>query len=175
MATLPKDALVLCGGDNDIYPLWYQQMVLGQRPDVTVIGTNWLLSGFYRKYFAAAGRPKIPMTILDRPLMDYKYQVDALLVRGTILPNFAQGRRLFMTYNDAMLFNYFDPQPVAALMSPHYKELSGYPLPEYLPASRLFELKPNPLLAAMDPAALEQEIKSSYHFPDTAPGALPLP
>ncbi|MEO7217481.1 MAG: DUF2723 domain-containing protein [Gemmatimonadaceae bacterium] len=56
--------IIVTGGDNDTFPLWYAQYVEGVRPDVTVIideylGMNWFVHQLLRapihKYDAAAG------------------------------------------------------------------------------------------------------------------------
>ena len=46
---LPEDAILLTGGDNDTFPLWYLQAAEGVRPDVTVLNlsllnTEWFLN-----------------------------------------------------------------------------------------------------------------------------------
>ena len=55
----PPDAIVLVGGDNDTYPLWYAQEVLGHRTDVRVVnfgllGAHWYVSQLSRASHHAA-------------------------------------------------------------------------------------------------------------------------
>jgi hypothetical protein len=59
MRNAPPRAIILTFGDNDIYALWYMQKVLGLRPDVTIIGTNFIHSGWYATYFEG-GLPDRP-------------------------------------------------------------------------------------------------------------------
>ncbi len=44
----PPRSVLFVGGDNDTYPLWYAQAVLGKRQDVTVITTPLLPADWYR-------------------------------------------------------------------------------------------------------------------------------
>jgi hypothetical protein len=44
----PPRAVLFVGGDNDTYPLWYAQSVLGTRRDVTVVTTPLLPADWYR-------------------------------------------------------------------------------------------------------------------------------
>jgi hypothetical protein len=44
----PPRAVLFVGGDNDTYPLWYAQNVLGLRRDVTVVTTPLLPADWYR-------------------------------------------------------------------------------------------------------------------------------
>ena len=48
LVPLPPRAVLLTGGDNDSFPLWYLQLVEGVRPDVTVVTTPLLGAGWYR-------------------------------------------------------------------------------------------------------------------------------
>jgi hypothetical protein len=48
LVPLPPRAVLLTGGDNDSFPLWYLQLVEGIRPDVTVVTTPLLGAGWYR-------------------------------------------------------------------------------------------------------------------------------
>lgn len=48
LASAPRDAVLFVGGDNDSYPLWYAQTVLGLRPDVTLVTTPLLPAEWYR-------------------------------------------------------------------------------------------------------------------------------
>ena len=48
LASLPRQAVFLAVGDNDTYPLWYLQQVLGMRRDVTVVTIPLLTPTWYR-------------------------------------------------------------------------------------------------------------------------------
>lgn len=45
---LPQGAVLLTGGDNDSFPLWYLQLVEGVRPDVATVTTPLLGADWYR-------------------------------------------------------------------------------------------------------------------------------
>jgi uncharacterized membrane protein len=49
LAASPLQAVLLVAGDNDTYPLWYAQHVLGIRPDVVVITLPLLGARWYRE------------------------------------------------------------------------------------------------------------------------------
>ncbi len=48
LTPLPDRAVLITGGDNDSFPLWYLQLVEGVRPDVTVITAPLLGADWYR-------------------------------------------------------------------------------------------------------------------------------
>ncbi len=173
MAALPKDAIVLTEGDQSIYALWYQQMALGQRPDVSIIGANFIFQGWYQRFFEAPTRPKIAMLAQDRPLTQTpKYIYDQAVIERILIPNFAAGRRIFITYHDPTLMNYFSPFLTGLLMTPEYPEITQY-YELGLPDHGLYELHPNPDLAAMPPAKRTQilEAFNMQHAMDEARAA----
>lgn len=157
---LPKDAIVITGGDADIYSLWYQQMVRGVRPDVSVVGSNFIFYSWYKKYFAAGGRPKVPLVIEDRE-PGLKLTFDVALFSGVILPNMAAHRPVYVTYYDPLFAEYLAPQKVANLLPPTYRDICTYPA-RYLPLDTLYKLTPSPALAAMDKDQLTDEFMGYY-------------
>jgi hypothetical protein len=48
LQSAPARSVLFVGGDNDTYPLWYAQSVLGTRRDVTVVTTPLLPADWYR-------------------------------------------------------------------------------------------------------------------------------
>jgi hypothetical protein len=52
LGAAPQRAVLFVAGDNDTYPLWYAQQVLGQRRDVTVITIPLLPTRWYRAELA---------------------------------------------------------------------------------------------------------------------------
>jgi hypothetical protein len=53
LAPLPARAVLVTGGDNDSFPLWYLQLVEGVRPDVAVITVPLVGADWYRGEVAA--------------------------------------------------------------------------------------------------------------------------
>lgn len=47
LMSCPQNAILLCNGDNDTYPLWYVQNVEGYRRDVRIINQNLLPTDWY--------------------------------------------------------------------------------------------------------------------------------
>jgi hypothetical protein len=50
--SVPRGAVLVTGGDNDSFPLWYAQVVNCTRPDVTVVTTPLLGARWYRAQLA---------------------------------------------------------------------------------------------------------------------------
>jgi len=170
MNALPDGAVVLTGGDADTYCLWYQQMVLGRRKDVSIVGSNFIFSGWYARYFEAEGRPRIPVAIRDQA-PGHKLTFDVALFEGTILPNLAAGRPLFATFADPLFAEYLRAEPVETLLPASYYEQSLYPAP-FLPTPVLYRLHDNAPLRALSGAALAREFERWYRRP---PGSAPVP
>lgn len=49
MRSCEKNAILLTGGDNDTFPLWYLQLIEGFRQDITVVNLSLLNSHWYIK------------------------------------------------------------------------------------------------------------------------------
>jgi hypothetical protein len=142
--SMPQDALLLTrsGYDSEIYALWHEQIVYDYRSDVTVFGTGFLFSGWYRRYFEAEGRPWLPLFIMDREPGD-KFIYDIALAGGVILPNLPY-RRVFAVSDaqnvDAFFAETMRPRPHARV--PFYTDpsLSAYQLNP--PGRLIIELDP---------------------------------
>ena len=80
LAPLPQRAVLITGGDNDSFPLWYLQLVEGVRPDVAVITSPLLGADWYRVEVAERHR---------------------LLPTGAVTSRLTQGERLRLLANHA--------------------------------------------------------------------------
>lgn len=166
LETVPKDAVVLALGDNAIFSLWYAQIALGERPDVTLIGTNFLNEGWYRRYFEAAGRPKVPIRFVDRGnKIPSKFVFELDLMRNVIIPCLEANKRVFVLYSNPEDFDslaqYFSPS-FAAELPPGKKYREAIHPTAALPDSIMWELHLNPVLAKMTPEQIETEFANYY-------------
>lgn len=48
---MPEGSVLLTAGDYDIFPAWYSQIVRGERPDVLIVGSNFLREPWYQAHF----------------------------------------------------------------------------------------------------------------------------
>jgi hypothetical protein len=55
LESVPPDGVLVAGGDNDTFPLWYLQQVEMLRPDVRIVTVPLLPARWYRDELAAAG------------------------------------------------------------------------------------------------------------------------
>lgn len=160
MNALPRDAVLLLEGDNSIFSLWYYQTALGKRPDVSIIATGFLLEGWYERYFEAAGRPRPPVKVISRdPTTKLEWDID--LIYNAVLPCLKSGKRVFVAYDDVILEQYFSPRLVATVPpGPVYRK---YTKPNtQLPTSSVWELTPNPALAAMSREEFRENLANFY-------------
>lgn len=67
LAPLPQRAVLVTGGDNDSFPLWYLQLVEGVRPDVAVITSPLLGADWYRAEVATR-YALLPMDAVTAPM-----------------------------------------------------------------------------------------------------------
>jgi hypothetical protein len=61
----PPGAVVITGGDNDSFPLWYEQVVHGTRPDVRVVVAPLLGAQWYRAELARRDS-LLPLDFVER-------------------------------------------------------------------------------------------------------------
>ena len=59
----PPDAVLVVGGDNDTYPMWYAQQVLGYRRDVRIVNYSLLSSFWHCQSLVRAGRADAPLRL----------------------------------------------------------------------------------------------------------------
>lgn len=96
METLPADATVFTTGDYDIYPLWYAQVCENLRPDVAVIGANFLFSNWYSAMLRVNLPKGVKTFIANEPTPDSARWLVALL-GGAIAPQLQAGRPVLIT------------------------------------------------------------------------------
>lgn len=66
-AGLDANAILLVGGDNDTFPLWFLQVADNVRPDVTVLNLSLLNTSWYVKDQKARD-PRLPLTLTDEEI-----------------------------------------------------------------------------------------------------------
>lgn len=105
-------AMIVTIEDNDIYPLWYAQIVEKRRPDAIVVGSNFISSGWYESFFTAEEKARWALPIEQRDLMYYDQFYD-LIVNRLIKPNLARGP-VYTTFFDNKLAQNFRLEFVSA-------------------------------------------------------------
>jgi len=91
---LAADAMILTQGDYDIGPLWYQQVIEHRRRDVVVLGSNFLATPAYAKYFEGRYDPPVAAQFFERT--PYKPEYVKTVVEEIVAPNL-QRRSLYAT------------------------------------------------------------------------------
>jgi tetratricopeptide (TPR) repeat protein len=67
LAPLERNAILFTNGDNDTFPLWYEQQGEGFRKDVNVINLSLLNTDWYIRQLRDQ-EPKVPMSVSDGDL-----------------------------------------------------------------------------------------------------------
>lgn len=112
LETVPPNAVVFTSGDYDIYPLWYAQVCEGLRPDVAVVGSNFVFSRWYAAMLRADLPPGVEVFIGDEPPSTSDRWLVAFL-GGCVAPQIEAGRPVFLTlYSEA---------PERTMIGSHYK------------------------------------------------------
>ncbi len=83
LQSLPKNAIVINYGDNDTFPLWFNQEVDGVRTDVRIMNSSYLGGEWYidEMKTAANDAAPVPFTL---PSSKYSFVNDALPVRERV-------------------------------------------------------------------------------------------
>ncbi len=108
LVTLPDDAIVVTGGDNDTFPLWVLQDAMDVKPAVKVVNISLMMMPAYRKrVFSALGIPDIAFTASDYPSQDSVF-VKRQLILGRLLERAKQPVYIALTldrryYSDAKI------------------------------------------------------------------------
>jgi len=85
LETCEPNAILFTNGDNDTFPLWYLQEVMGVRKDVRIANLSLLNTGWYIKQLKH-DEPKVPMTFSDDYIDRYLDQHDMTALRMRYWP-----------------------------------------------------------------------------------------
>jgi hypothetical protein len=77
LASCKKDAIIFSNGDNDTFPLWYNQEVEGNRTDVRVCNLSYLQTDWYigQMKRGAYKSPKLPISWQEKDYIAGKNEV----------------------------------------------------------------------------------------------------
>ena len=83
LQSLPQNAILINYGDNDTFPVWYNQEVDGVRPDVRVMNSSYLGGGWYIDEMKTAANDAAPVPF-SLPGSKYHFVNDAVPVRERV-------------------------------------------------------------------------------------------
>ena len=83
LQSLPNNAIVINYGDNDTFPLWFNQEVDGVRPDVRIMNSSYLGGEWYIDEMKTAANDAAPVPF-SLPSSKYSFVNDALPVRERV-------------------------------------------------------------------------------------------
>lgn len=134
---VPQDAIVITLGDNDIYPLWYYQIVKKRHPDVLVVGGNFIYSPWYSTFFTPEQLRGRTIRFEPKPIStEAVFYRD--LSRWIIKPNI-DSYPIFITNTSPFLEQMYRVEPVKILLTPHdYATTKG----SFLPPPYLYSIQP---------------------------------
>lgn len=132
----PRRSMILTFSDNDIYILWYLQKALGLRPDVTIIGANFIHSGWYASYFENLPPDGPRLTIKQASAIPSKGDFYLDLMIDIINPNLDRFP-ILSTFTDPILEEFYRIDKVAKL----FDESFSHKVPMiYLPHPYLYRI-----------------------------------
>jgi len=95
LSALPLNSILITGGDNDTYPLWYLQKVKGFRPDISVL--NYSLIGF-RRYLSLINQDKTQLLFSTGDTTYLRASFDYFLFGNQTDKNMQVDVRTFLTH-----------------------------------------------------------------------------
>jgi hypothetical protein len=136
LKSVENNAIILTGGDYDIMPLWYGRYVLGINRGVTIFGTNFLSSSWYKSFFRNESYP-FSFRLSDQ-IFPSQAQFAEALVTNIISPNITN-RPLYITYNEPAISSPYVLVPVANIL-PDY---SFIPQVKFTGMNYLYKINPD--------------------------------
>lgn len=135
----PQGSLVITHSDNDIYVLWYMQNALGMREDLTIVGSNFIHSGWYAAYFKGASPESPKITIRQTAVPESKEAFFADLILWLIKPNHKKFP-ILLTWTDLYLESFYRIQPIAKVLDDKAPQRVPKDYGFYLPQPYLYQI-----------------------------------
>ena len=119
---LPPDAVVFTTGDFDIFPLWYAQICENRRPDVAVVGSNFVFSRWYAAMLAANLPEGVEVFVADEPPSKTSARWLVAFLGGMVAPQLQAKRPAYITIfrgdeKRAMIASHYDLKLTARFAS----------------------------------------------------------